>query len=402
MGTTTAPAPALQRLLPDVAQEVYRLCKEELDETLIFHGYQHTADVVEAVNKIGRKEELDEETMAPLRVAAWFHDAGFVETYEGHEDVSARIARDFLAERDVPEDAIAEVESLILATRPGHEPQTFKEEVLRDADMAHLGRKKFFERSERLREEWAHHRDKEYTDLEWAQSQLSFLYATDFYTPYAREKYGKRKRKNIKEMRRRIAALLDRQKPVPVPDRDKGIPKRGKETMFRSAYRTHINLSSIADAKANIMISINAILMSIIVSFVSTRAQDDPWLLVPSGVLLISALISIVFAILSARPKVTSEIYTLEDVRRNEANILFFGNFVNLPLETFKLGIREIIHDWDRLYDAMASDLYGLGQVLQKKYRLLWISYTVFMIGLILTVTLLLILFFTAGQGTMM
>ncbi len=80
-------------------------------------------------------------------------------------------------------------------------------------------------------------------------------------------------------------------------------------------------------------------------------------------------------------------------MRKNQSNILFFGNFVNLPLGVFKDGIREIIHNWDRLYDSMASDLHSLGNLLDKKYRLLWISYTVFMGGLVLSVLLLAVLF---------
>src|SRR5690606_1711714 len=108
---------------------------------------------------------------------------------------------------------------------------------------------------------------------------------------------------------------------------------------------------------------------------VSTRLQADPWLLIPATAMLMTSLVAIVFAILSARPKVTSQVYTLEDIRQNRANILFFGNFVNLGLREFNVGMKEIMSDWDRLYDSMINDLYSLGQVLSKKYRLLWLSY---------------------------
>jgi len=169
--------------------------------------------------------------------------------------------------------------------------------------------------------------------------------------------------------------------------------------MFRTAYRNHINLSQIADSKANIMISINAILMSIIVSFVSTRLTDaaNVWLLVPAVTMLMTSLVAIIFAILGTRPKVTSEVFSLEDVRRNRANILFFGNFVNMSRSEFAVGMREIMADWDMLYDSMIHDLYSLGLVLQKKYRLLWFSYSVFMVGLILTVVLFGIFYFNVG-----
>ena len=147
-------------------------------------------------------------------------------------------------------------------------------------------------------------------------------------------------------------------------------------------------LSSIADSKANIMISINAILMSIIISYVGSRIGTQSWMLVPSASILITSMIAITFAILSARPKVTSEEPKLSEVRQREANILFFGNFVKMPREEFLAGIHELMEESDMVYDQMALDLYGLGQVLQKKYRLLWISYTVFMAGLGISVFL--------------
>ena len=158
--------------------------------------------------------------------------------------------------------------------------------------------------------------------------------------------------------------------------------------MFRSAYRNHINLSSIADSKANIMISINAILMSIIISYVGSRIGTQPWMLVPSATILVTSLIAITFAILSARPKVTSDEPTLQEVREKRANLLFFGNFVRMPQDQFLKGIHELMEEGDMVYDQMALDLYGLGLVLQRKYRLLWISYTVFMAGLALSVVL--------------
>jgi len=100
-----------------------------------------------------------------------------------------------------------------------------------------------------------------------------------------------------------------------------------------------------------------------------------------------------VFAILSARPKVTSKVFTIDDVRRDRANILFFGNFVNMSLDDFTIGVKELMGDENRLYNNMIADIHSLGQVLSKKYRLLWLSYTVFMAGLSVSVVLFIVLF---------
>lgn len=170
-------------------------------------------------------------------------------------------------------------------------------------------------------------------------------------------------------------------------NKDKGLgTSRGIETMFRTSYRVNMDLSSLADNKANIMISINGIILSIILASISPKIDANPWLLVPATTLLIGCLISLIFAVLSARPRVSSKEITLEDLRKNDANILFFGNFANMSEAHFVEGMVDLMQTSDLLYHNMIRDLYGLGSVLVHKYELLRKSYTVFMIGLVLGV----------------
>ena len=181
-------------------------------------------------------------------------------------------------------------------------------------------------------------------------------------------------------------------------DKDKG-SERGVETMFRTSYRTHLALSSLADAKANIMISINGIIISILLATVYPSVTQSRWLLVPSTVLLLSCLVSLVYAVISARPRVTRRNVTLEDVRENRANILFFGTFVNMSEEDFIAGMWELMGNRRRIYTNMMRDLFGLGAVLETKYRLLRIAYTVFMVGLAVGVVSYLAVFALVGSA---
>jgi hypothetical protein len=169
--------------------------------------------------------------------------------------------------------------------------------------------------------------------------------------------------------------------------------ERGIETMFRTSYNTHVDMSSLADSKANIMISINGIIISIILASISPKIDSNPWLLLPTSVLLISCLVSIVYSILAARPRVSSTSLTLDKVRSENANILFFGNFVTLSEEDFRAGMTELLQTPERLYDNMLRDIYGLGKVLTRKFSLLRAAYTVFMFGLVASVVLYLIVF---------
>ncbi len=170
------------------------------------------------------------------------------------------------------------------------------------------------------------------------------------------------------------------------PKKKLGSVKRGISDMFRTTYRTHISLSGIADNKSNMMISINGIIISIIIASISPKIDSNPWLLIPTAVLLLTCLGSMVYAVLSARPRVSKEVVSLEDVRENRANILFFGNFYTMPREDYVEGLEELMVDSNRLYDNMARDIHGLGVVLAKKYTLLRVSYNIFMIGLVLSV----------------
>jgi hypothetical protein len=161
---------------------------------------------------------------------------------------------------------------------------------------------------------------------------------------------------------------------------------RGIETMFRSAYRVQMDLTGLADNKANMMISINGIIISIIIAAVAPKLDSNPWLLLPTTVFLLGTLVSIVYAILAARPRVSSDPVTLEDLHHSKGNILFFGDFANLTEEHFTEGMFELIEDREVLYETMIRNIYGLGSVLRKKFALLQVAYSAFMLALVLGV----------------
>ncbi len=124
---------------------------------------------------------------------------------------------------------------------------------------------------------------------------------------------------------------------------------RGIETMFRTSYRVHQDLVGLADAKANIMISVNGLIISITLAALAPRIGGLPLLVLPVSILLIGCLIALVYAVLAARPRVSSQALTLDDLDRNDANILFFGNFVNLSEDDFVEGMRNLMLTPDHL-----------------------------------------------------
>jgi hypothetical protein len=166
--------------------------------------------------------------------------------------------------------------------------------------------------------------------------------------------------------------------------------KRGIETLFQTAYQTHIGLSALADTKANIMISINGIIISIIMATVASSVAGNPWLLLPAAALLLTCATALVFSVLAAMPRVRAS--AAEGALKREhkmKNLLFFGTFTAIPEAEFVEGIKDLMRRRGELYSAMAGDLYSLGGVLSRKYRLIRIAYGVFMVGLVLAVVLL-------------
>ena len=165
-------------------------------------------------------------------------------------------------------------------------------------------------------------------------------------------------------------------------------PERGIETMFRVTLNNHTTLSQIADSKANILLSVNAIIISVALSTIIPKldAPSNAHLIIPTFVLIIFSVASIILAIMSTRPKVSSGTFTRKEIEEKKVNLLFFGNFYKMPMEEYLWAMKEMMGDRQYLYDTMVKDLYYLGIVLNRKYKLLRMTYTVFMIGIVASV----------------
>jgi hypothetical protein len=162
--------------------------------------------------------------------------------------------------------------------------------------------------------------------------------------------------------------------------------ERGIQTMFRTTSNNHFELSGLADSKANIMISVNAIILSITLTVLLGRIVYYTQFIIPTVILIAVCLAAVIFAILATRPSVNSGKFSEEDIRNKKTNLLFFGNFHKMTLEEYQWGMNEMLKDREYLYNSMIKDIYFLGVVLAKKFKYLRISYTIFMWGLIVAV----------------
>lgn len=384
-------------LLQEADNYVQQQILENLPNTYLFHNYEHTTEVVNSAKKLAKSANLGEEENFQLLMAAIFHDLGYVKSHEGHEKESAAMAAAFLREHGLEKKQIDKIKKLILSTKEEEEPETELEKLLHDACWSFLGRKRFFRRAQLLEMEYEQINNVKISKKKWNRRMLDLQLNTAFLTPYALEEYGSRKNKNTVKQQKELA-----------DSRKKSIRKktgknfgRGIDTLYRVALRNHINLSSIADGKANMIISINTLVLSILItagtaglSIESLSLANNLDLVIPVFLLMLSSLAAIIFAVLSAMPKVSGAPLEFEngEVDPRKFNLLFFGNFLRLKKEEYVAHLRELKKDQELLYDDLARDLYNLGVVLQKKYRLLTVAYRVFIGGLVISVLAFLIM----------
>jgi len=386
-----------QRITKESEKYIRSLFEKEIREHLHYHDIVHTEYVAHQAGLIGRNSGLGPEEISIVMVAAWFHDSGFVSVSDGHEELSKDIARKFLSSRKMPKDFIERVLVCIEATKMPQDPgDDLLAKVLCDADMAYLSEDFYFERTAKLRKEWNQESGKSFSKKTYYQETVDLFKNHRYYTDYGRKTFSEGKERNFKRLlkllekaskkkrKKATGHVSKKTKAQAKAEKDK-LPGRGVESMLRLTARNQINLSSIADNKANILISINSIVLTVLVSIGIGRISDYPVITFPAIVFLITCLSTIVLAILSTRPKISSGKFTKEDIHNKRVNLLFFGNFYKMEMDEYEWAMKEMMADTDYLYSSMIRDQYSLGKVISKKYRLLRVAYTVFMIGIILS-----------------
>ena len=398
----------MNSLIQETEQFVIDLLSEKLDKNFVYHNIAHTQRVVEKSLELIEGENFSEEQIQALTLAGWFHDVGYTVNPDNHEEESIKIATDFLKNKEVKEGVIDEVSKLIASTKMGAKPVTELEKVLRDADCSHVGSKNYTDFNELLRKERELTGNKKIKTDEWDDSNLDFLTKHRFYTSKASKLWEKQKSKNIAQLLKKKqkqtqeeAKLKQKKEELAYKKNKIELPERGIETMFRVALRNHITLSDIADTKANILLSVNAIIISMTLSTLIPKL-DNPsnhYLIAPTVVFVFFTVVSIVLSVLATRPNVTEGKFTKEDVANKKVNLLFFGNFHQMQLPDFDWAMSEMMKDRDYLYGSLTKDLYFLGLVLNRKYKLLRITYTVFMIGILVSVISFAVAFYVQEQG---
>ena len=404
---------AQERILADARHYVTEIFTQKVKPEFVFHNLDHTEAVSEAASQMAEYYQLNDEDRFVLMLSAWFHDTGYSSgKVEGHEEISVQIATHFLQQHNVADAIQQRVMSCIRATHMPQSPISQVEKIVCDADLLHLSTEDFRAMNQLLKQERENLFGQKIPKKEWRKGNIKFLQEHKYFTDYGQQYLEPKKQENL------IALTKKKGDKEDVEETENAFPyisdvtkkdekslqksaERGIQTMFRLTSANHLRLSSMSDNKSHIMISVNSIIISIVISVLFGKLATNREYIIPACVLLAVCLGSMTFSILATRPSVSGGRFTEEDLRNKKTNLLFFGNFYRMQLEDYQRAMNQMMKDGEYLYNSMIKDIYFLGIVLAKKYKYLRISYTIFMWGLIIAVIAFAVTaFIVAGHTT--
>ena len=358
------------------------LFRTKVSEAFTYHNYEHTLHVLEASRKLASHAKLNEEDSEVLLLASLFHDTGFSMNREDHEEYSKIIAKEFLLKEGYDDAKVAKVLECINATKLERTPKSLLEKLIKDADLSGLASEKYLAFAENLRKELNHFSEKRISKSEWEEINYDFMSKNEYHTDSAKAIFGAKKNENQKNLHTMIEQKKEKKKLKKLTIGN----SKSAQTQFKTALRNHIDLSAIADNKANIMLSVNALIITVALPILAETITNMPIFLYPTICLLIVSVTSMVFATLATRPIKMKGNTTIADVEQKRSNLFFFGNFYRMKFDAYEKGIQHVVAEDEVLDNAITRDLFYLGKALGAKYNNLRWCYNIFMFGIIFTV----------------
>jgi predicted metal-dependent HD superfamily phosphohydrolase len=399
-----------QELSKSVAEHAVLLFIQNQDERLYYHNLSRTAALVDAAKKINEYHQLNERDNFIVFTALWFHDTGILfNGLPAYQTKSAELAASFLKSIEADEQDIEAVKNSIVATLTPLEANSVTEKIVCDAQLMYLGGKPFKDDNRLLKKETEALGKAPVNNDEWRAQTIELLETHVYHTDYCQLILNKTKAENLDALKLKQDVKTQKENQMakeiaegvlagnPVGSGDLTGPYvsqlkknkhhlQGVQTMFKNSSSNHQRLSVMADNKAFIMISTNSIIISVAIGLYIGKFTQKPGMLWPTIFLMGISVVTIIYSVLATRPNIPPGTFTREQVEKKTVNLLFFGSFYNMELKDFEYGIREMMNDSEFLYGSLIKDIYWQGKILGRKFRLLRISYNVFMYGIAISV----------------
>ncbi|WP_149276318.1 Pycsar system effector family protein [Pareuzebyella sediminis] len=362
---------------------------KNLGDEYLFHNLQRAKGIVEKASLIlDEKDDFANKNI--ILAAAWFLYVGFSKDYTKHVQYSRDMAASFLKKEGWNDNDIITVQNLIESAWDYNQPLSLEAELLKDVRTAFYGSEDFIELLELQRLEMKNVGGQELSPSEIRTKYLNILNRKhQFYTDYAISNWQEQREANIINLvgKSLKAKKTEKKEKLKVKLKNNS-PERATQSLYRTQLRNHLKLSDIADTKANILLSVNAIIISLLMANLIPKLDTprNSYLIYPTVIFVVFSIASMIMSVLATRPKIENKDLIDKNMESDDTNFLFFGNFHTLALPDFKRKVKSIIASKESIYDSLTMDLYYLGLVLKKKYQLLRWTYTIFIVGIILSV----------------
>lgn len=386
----------------------------ELDDRLVYHNSGFYIRLSKHIHVVAEANDLSETEIEILDVAAWL--SSIVNNTILPEEFQTQLSEDIVKQRvdlgekylqqiNYPEQRVKRVIDVIKAQLPDLPDDTlvrvFADSHMRDIAIG--GRdhvKSYYEELLLL--------NIGLSRQSWYDTVLAILDDYNCQTPYGeREIIPKIKlmldelRAEKKELEKQERNALKKELNISSKElktlkndllKVKGRDDKGVQTMFRTLSKNHYTLNEMVDRKANIMITVNSIILSLVIGgVIGQNMPDNKTALLSIVVLSLSCIFSVIFAVLAIRPNQTQGEFNEGQIRSKKGNPLYFGNFHNMGERDYEWAMFQVMNDSEYLYSAMIRDVYHLGNSIFKKHKKIRFSLNIFIAGFL--VSLLLALF---------
>lgn len=385
-----------KQLLKKIKKFVKKRYSDEQYVKLKFHNFKRCKQIIRWAHIIAEPFNLAPADQFALYAALWLKDIGYTEDPTAPETAGLRVAVNFLQQLKLMDNVIERITDLWICTSTPAQPLSLLSEIFLDAETYYLGEKSFKQANDLKRKEQAELQFRKISKAEWSKQSVELLEHHRYHTATARDLLEIKKLRNLSLLRCELQEI-DHEKhesdsnelnnpPAVLISKNKNFPEKGVDTLFRVSLANNQRISGLADNKARILITVNSIILSAIISLILKRLDKEAHLLYPTLTLVAVSLVSITLAILAIRPHRSSGKFTREALENNEANLLFYGNFNRMDLSDFRASMFHMMNYKELVYGALVQDLYEQGRSIGRKYFLLRVSYTIFMFGLIVSI----------------
>lgn len=190
-------------------KEIYDKVINELETGVpghfTYHDAAHTKYVLKQAEVIAEHENITGRDLLLVKIAALYHDIGFLQGREEHESLGCKIAGDELQGSLLTKDEIQKVCAMIKATQIPQQPKNLLEKIVADADLEYLGTNNFRRFGNKLYKEILHF-DPDLNSRKWDEIQIDFLTNHTYHTGYCKKYKEPIKQQNLEKVKERLLA----------------------------------------------------------------------------------------------------------------------------------------------------------------------------------------------------